>query len=100
MAEAPKFEESLRQLEELVEQLEAGDLDLDVALKKFEQGVKVAASLNKTLEEASQRVEKLSVSDVDAGEAEVDVDGASKGSKASGAKKAKKGKAGQESLFE
>lgn len=99
MAEAPKFEESLRQLEELVEQLEAGDLDLDVALKKFEQGVKVAAALNKTLEEASQRVEKLSVprGDDDGDEGGEDE---AKAPKASPAKKTKKGKAGQDSLFE
>ena len=37
MAETPKFEEALEQLEKLVEELEGGELDLDEALKRFEK---------------------------------------------------------------
>lgn len=59
MAEAPKFEESLEQLEKLVEELEGGELDLDEALKRFEKGVKLSKQLNSSLEAATRKVEKL-----------------------------------------
>ena len=59
MAENPKFEESLEQLEKLVEELEGGELDLDEALKRFEKGVKLSKQMNASLEEANRKVEKL-----------------------------------------
>ena len=63
MAEAFKFEEGLKQLEELVEELEGGELDLDEALKRFEKGVKLSHGLNAQLDEANRKVEKLLISD-------------------------------------
>lgn len=95
MAETPKFEEGLEQLEKLAEELEGGELDLDEALKRFEKGVKLSKQLNQSLEEATRRVEKL-VADKDGGVTTEDFDepgGAEKPSKA------KKGKAGQDTLF-
>lgn len=61
MPEQPKFEESLKALEKLVEELEGGDLDLDEALKRFEKGVALSKQLHASLEEAGRKVEKLMV---------------------------------------
>jgi len=59
MDEAPKFEEGLAALEKLVAELEDGELGLDEALKRFEQGVKLAGHMQKSLDETGRKIEKL-----------------------------------------
>jgi exodeoxyribonuclease VII small subunit len=54
-----KFEEALQKLEEIVQQLERGDLPLDKSLEIFEEGIKLSRLCTKQLEEAEQRVELL-----------------------------------------
>lgn len=54
-----KFEEALKKLEAIVEDLERGNLSLDESLKKYEEGVKLAKICTKKLEEAEQKVEIL-----------------------------------------
>ena len=53
------FESALKSLEEIVVQLEAGDMTLDRALELFEEGIKVSRFCNSKLEEAERRVEVL-----------------------------------------
>ncbi len=53
------LEKSLAQLESLVEELESGDLPLEKAMQKFEQGVKLTRSCQTALKDAEQRVEIL-----------------------------------------
>ncbi len=53
------LEKSLEDLEQLVEQLEQGDLTLDASLKLFEKGVGLTRRCQEALREAEQRVEKL-----------------------------------------
>jgi len=53
------FEEGLTRLEELIEELESGDLDLDKSLAVFEEGVKLSRELNRKLDEAEKRLELL-----------------------------------------
>ncbi len=53
------FEESLNELEALVKELEGGDLPLEKALEKFEQGVRLSEACRKKLEEAERKVEIL-----------------------------------------
>ena len=53
------IEKSLAELEKLVEELENGDLELDQALKKFEQGVKLSRECKKTLEETEMKIKIL-----------------------------------------
>ena len=59
MATEKTFESSLKQLEQIVEQLETGDLPLDQSLELFEQGVKLSRDCQKRLDEADRRVEIL-----------------------------------------
>lgn len=53
------FEESIQELESLVEQMEHGQLSLDETLQHFERGVKLTGLCQKALEQAEQRVQTL-----------------------------------------
>ncbi len=53
------LEKSLSDLEELVEELEPGDLPLETAMKKFEEGIKLTRGCQAALKEAEQKVEIL-----------------------------------------
>ena len=53
------FESSLKELEQIVEQLEAGDLPLERSLELFEQGVNLSRDCQRRLDEAERRVELL-----------------------------------------
>ena len=53
------FEESIATLETLIQELENGQLPLEEALKKFEEGVKLIKYCNKKLDEAEQKIELI-----------------------------------------
>jgi exodeoxyribonuclease VII small subunit len=55
----PSFEDSIRRLAEIVENLEGGDLPLEESLELFEEGVRLARASQKTLDHAEKRVEEL-----------------------------------------
>ena len=57
--ELASFEESLTKLEEIVAQLERGDLSLEDSVKLFEEGTHLSADCRKQLEEAEGKVETL-----------------------------------------
>ena len=61
MSSTKKFnlEKSLADLENLVEELESGDLPLEKAMKKFEEGIKLTRGCQTALKEAEQKVEIL-----------------------------------------
>ncbi|MDH5637418.1 MAG: exodeoxyribonuclease VII small subunit [Nitrospinota bacterium] len=54
-----KFEAALKRLEEIVSQLEDGDMELDKSMKLFEEGVGTVRRLQKKLDEAEKKIEKL-----------------------------------------
>lgn len=54
-----KFEEALKKLEKIVEDLEDGNLSLDDALDKYEEGIKLSKLCSKKLELAKKKVEIL-----------------------------------------
>jgi exodeoxyribonuclease VII small subunit len=58
MAEA-KFEKDLERLESIVGALEEGGLPLDDALKRFEEGIKLAQRCEKALTDAEKKIEIL-----------------------------------------
>ena len=53
------FEESLRKLENIVEQLERGDLALEESLRLFEEGVGLSSTCKKELDAAEGKVQIL-----------------------------------------
>ncbi|MFA0084581.1 exodeoxyribonuclease VII small subunit [Vibrio sp. 10N.286.49.C2] len=53
------FEATIDELDQLVEQLENGDLALDDALKKFERGIALARAGQHKLTDAEQKVSIL-----------------------------------------
>jgi exodeoxyribonuclease VII small subunit len=53
------FESALKSLEEIVVQLEAGDMPLDRALELFEEGINISRFCNSKLEEVERKVEVL-----------------------------------------
>jgi exodeoxyribonuclease VII small subunit len=57
--ETPDFETSMRDLEELVERLEHGDLPLEESLAAFERGVMLTRACQSALKDAEQKVEIL-----------------------------------------
>jgi len=57
MKKEKTFEEALRELEEIVNRLEQGDLPLEEALQLFEEGVRLSRSCHTKLDEAQRRVE-------------------------------------------
>jgi len=54
-----KFENALKELEQIVEQLEDSELPLDDALKLFERGIKLSQFCSSKLDDAEQKVELL-----------------------------------------
>jgi exodeoxyribonuclease VII small subunit len=54
-----KFEEALKKLEKIVDDLEGGNLSLDDALDKYEEGIKLSKLCAKRLETAKKKVEIL-----------------------------------------
>ena len=55
----PDFEQSLQQLEDIVESLETGELTLEQSLKQFEQGIVLTQNCQEALSEAEQTVKIL-----------------------------------------
>ena len=49
----------MRRLEDIVEELEKGELDIDKSLKIFEEGIKMSRLCSKKLSEAEAKIEKL-----------------------------------------
>jgi len=55
----PDFENALKELEGLVEQMEKGDLSLEESLRHFERGIQLTRTCQQALQEAEQKVEVL-----------------------------------------
>jgi exodeoxyribonuclease VII small subunit len=58
-AKTRKFEEELKDLEEIVARLDAGELGLEESIAVFERGVSLVRSLNQRLDEIERKVEVL-----------------------------------------
>ena len=54
-----KFEKAMIRLENIVDELERGDLDIDKSLEIFEEGIKMSRLCSKKLNEAEAKIEKL-----------------------------------------
>lgn len=58
---AMSFEQSLKELEQIVQDLERGQLDLDAAIKAYERGTSLKSHCESKLKEAQLRVDKITV---------------------------------------
>lgn len=54
-----KFEEALKKLEKIVDDLERGDLSLDEALKKYQDGIELSRFCSQRLESAKKKIDLL-----------------------------------------
>lgn len=59
MSEDINFEENMKQLEQIANELEKGDLDLDASVKKFEEGMKISKECSDMLEKAEKKITML-----------------------------------------
>lgn len=57
--QAPSFEEAMKRLSQIVEELEGSDLSLEESLRKFEEGIRLARASQTHLDQAEARVEEL-----------------------------------------
>jgi len=53
------FEQSMKQLERIVQELEDGELPLEKAIKKFEEGIKLTQFCSAKLDETEKKVSVL-----------------------------------------
>ncbi|MBN9226096.1 MULTISPECIES: exodeoxyribonuclease VII small subunit [Legionella] len=59
MSQGMHFEQSITELEEIVRQLEKGELSLEDSLKQFEKGISLARCCQDVLQKAEQKIETL-----------------------------------------
>lgn len=63
MSKGIHFEQSITELEEIVRQLEKGELTLEESLKQFEKGISLARHCQNALNQAEQKIETLTTTD-------------------------------------
>ncbi|MDZ7805842.1 MAG: exodeoxyribonuclease VII small subunit [Gracilimonas sp.] len=61
--ERPSFEEALKKLETIVEELENEDITLEDSVKLYEEGVKMSRFCTEILEQAELRIEQVNEAD-------------------------------------
>lgn len=59
MAAKQTFEKAMKQLEQIVQELESGDLPLEKAIQKFEEGIRLTRFCTEKLDETEKRVTLL-----------------------------------------
>jgi exodeoxyribonuclease VII small subunit len=59
MAKELKFEDMMKKLEQIVDELETGQMPLEDSLKKYEEGIKLLRLCRKQLDETKRKVEML-----------------------------------------
>lgn len=59
MAKESKFEDQMKRLQEIVEQLEKENIDLDNSIELYEEGLKLSKSLKSQLEKFEDKISKL-----------------------------------------
>ncbi|GAA0743469.1 exodeoxyribonuclease VII small subunit [Clostridium oceanicum] len=57
-----KFEDMLNKLEDIVKEMDNGELNLEDSMKKYEEGIKLCSKLYKTLNNAEGKIKVLTES--------------------------------------
>ncbi len=60
---APSFEQAIDQLESLIEQIESGEIGLEDALKRYEDGTKLIQRCRSILDSAEKKIAELTAED-------------------------------------
>ncbi len=58
-ASLPSFEEALKRLEKIVDELEGTELSLEETLARYEEGSRLVAECTRRLEDAEQRIRRI-----------------------------------------
>jgi exodeoxyribonuclease VII small subunit len=56
MAKKKTFEQAMKQLEQIVQDLESGDMPLEKAIKTFEEGIQLSKFCSEKLDETEKRI--------------------------------------------
>ena len=59
MAKKQKFEDAMESLENIVQELESGDLSLEKAMQRFEEGIKLSKFCSDKLDETEKKITLL-----------------------------------------
>lgn len=59
MSKELNFEETMQELEKIVQELEKGDMNLNDSINKFEEGMKLSKSASDYLEKAEKKITVL-----------------------------------------
>lgn len=74
MEKETNFEETIKKLEVIANELEKGDLNLDESVSKFEEGMKLSKTCSEILENAEKRISILIKKDNEVSEENFNVD--------------------------
>lgn len=69
------FEDTIKKLETIANELETGDLNLDESVEKFEEGMKLSKQCTKMLDEAEKRISILIKKDGEISEENFNIEG-------------------------
>ena len=53
------FENDLKSLQKILEDIEKDDLSLEMMIKKYQEGVEISKKCQKTLKEAEQKIKEI-----------------------------------------
>ena len=53
------FENDLKSLQKILEDIEKDDLSLEMMIKKYQEGVEISKRCQKTLQEAEQKIKEI-----------------------------------------
>ena len=59
MAKETKFEDNLKELETIIQELENGEIDLDSSIEKYAKAMKLVSTCEKKLNEVEEKVNKI-----------------------------------------
>ncbi len=59
MAKTQTFEENIKELETIIEELEKGEIDLDSSIEKYTKAMKLISTCEKKLNEVEEKVNKI-----------------------------------------
>ena len=65
MEKQPKFEEQMKKLQEIVEELEKNDVDLDTSISLYEEGLELSKSLKLQLQSFEEKIAAITEGEED-----------------------------------